>query len=719
MSTNDNESDNSVRGKVSSSLSSAQIKGPVSLTPTSILPSSSGPTLALNLENVSKGVTRAIDYTSDQLLSSGPRLSVVSSGSTSDYLLQRQISQEEYEGLTEDFEGDEDDETEDHDTEELHNIISDIIRYERNNTINVNSLMSEISYLDLDMFPNPDGLVDEMAYYRQHIEPSKSDSQQEFHYKNKHFFIFSLAGKPIYSFNGSDEIIMGYMGILTTIISTFEENINEEIKSIMVGDRLKIVALNKNPIVLVSISSISYELMALNKSDLGLELDDEIQTNDDKEENHTIRSKEDLILINQLSTIYNYLLSILSKPVIERNFTNRMNYDLRRILTSLDFQNIDALCMRLSYGLPITKEIDNNLLDTSSFGFFISELLDSSIQSINITNTTRTRLNNILLSCKKLKIKQPEEVKSDAISSYFSSVTSSAVEEKYLAEDLLFSLLSTSNKILGYMKPKNHSLSNDDLKIVLNLISSSSNSLQFTEDLWVPLCLPNFNPNGFLYVFVKRINLSDYFKSGIQVQPLDIVLISSNKNSFYQMQEVSIHIIYMIIKNVDVLNTLTQELISSSKLSIYKDIKVPTIKHFIYKLKKSNQFIMNDIIHVNNDRSMNSILQLIYFYSVLHNTKSVKIRSKLRSTYNKSNISSTTIPSATLSAIPNMKLTYTRWNFPHTSVTGFMLSDNDYEFYCLCNVPVSSKDLITHTLKIIKWCEKNKKRLFFGSGVVF
>ncbi|KAK6460102.1 trafficking protein Mon1-domain-containing protein [Scheffersomyces coipomensis] len=706
---------------------------PPSLTPTSILPPSiSQPTLAVNLENVSNGIIKAIDYsnsTPDQLLSSGPKLSVVSSES-SEYGVRSPISQEEYENLTDHFTDEYDDNDNTEDNEELQNLISDIIRYEHSHSINLdhnNKLMSESSYLDFNIFPNHDSITDELEYYNKYIKLSKTNNEEEFHDKLKHFFIFSMAGKPIYSFNGADELVMGYAGILTTIISTFEENINEEIKSITVGDNLKIVAINRNPLVLVSISSISYELMSFSKNDVGLEIpDDTEQEIKDTDNDHTLRNNQDLILINQLNTLYNYLLSILSKPVIEKNFMNRMNYDLRRILTSLDFDNIDALCMRLSYGLPITEEIENNLLDTSSFDFFISELLDSSIQSIKITNTTRTRLNKILLASKKLKVKQQQisstETGSTAgtISSYFPSVGGSTlVEEKFLGDDLLFSLLATShnNKILSYMKPKNHSLSNDDLKLLLNVIHSSQNSLDYTEDLWIPLCLPNFNPNGFLYVFVKQINLSDYFKSGIVVQPLTIILISSNKNSFYQMQEISNYIIYMIIKDEAVLNTLAQELINSSRLSIIKDINVPSIKHFIYKSKKCNQFIMNDLIHFNNDRSMNSLLQLVYFYSVLHNTKAVKIKSRLKSTYNQSTSSNNQTSSS--SSFQNKKLTYAKWTLQDNSVTGFMLADNEYEFYCLSNSSIKSNDLINHSLKIIKWCEKNQKRLFFGSGVVF
>jgi hypothetical protein len=42
--------------------------------------------------------------------------------------------------------------------------------------------------------------------------------------RRKHFFVLSSAGKPIYSRYGDDSVISGYMGVIQTIISFFEDN---------------------------------------------------------------------------------------------------------------------------------------------------------------------------------------------------------------------------------------------------------------------------------------------------------------------------------------------------------------------------------------------------------------------------------------------------------------------------------------------------------------
>lgn len=557
--------------------------------------------------------------------------------------------------------------------EDLQNILNDLIHHKQFTSFKENKQ----SYLDYNIFDNEEHLGED-DFFETYINVDKSDDEDRFHLKLKHFFILSSAGKPIYSLNGSDDIIMGYMGIITTIVSTFQENVHEELKSVTIGSKVKIVALNREPLILVAISKIGYELMTSHN------IEDEATDND--------VDKEDFVLLKQLHSLYDYLLSILSKPVIDKNFHNRMNYDLRKILTPLDFHNLDSTCMQLTYGLPVNEEYNS-----SSFDFFISELLESSLQNIKISNTTRTKLNTTLQNCKKVKISVDGQVsKSDNLTSYF-SLSEGSSQDKLLGEDLLFALLTTSSsKLLSFMKPRNHTLCNEDLKVLISMLSSIDSKVdgrESTEDVWVPLCMPHFNPNGFLYVFMKKFDLSDYVENngGIK-QPLLIILMSTSKNSFFEMQQLSQYIIQKLTSKEAFRQTLHRELALTSKLSILKDIKVPVIKHFIYKVKKSNQFIMSDSVYFNSERSNNTYLQLVYFYTMLHNTKATKLTDS-----------------------PNKKLTYTRWR----NITGFMLSDHQFEFYCLCNDQVNSRDLIVHSLRIIRWCEKNHKRLFIGNGTLF
>jgi len=49
------------------------------------------------------------------------------------------------------------------------------------------------------------------------------DKMIQWRSRRKHFFVLSSAGKPIYSRYGDDSVISGYMGVIQTIISFFED----------------------------------------------------------------------------------------------------------------------------------------------------------------------------------------------------------------------------------------------------------------------------------------------------------------------------------------------------------------------------------------------------------------------------------------------------------------------------------------------------------------
>lgn len=442
------------------------------------------------------------------------------------------------------------------------------------------------SYLPL--YPNPLGLEEE-RYYRQCILISKASDEQQFHQKLKQFFIFSTAGKPIYSMNGSDDVVIGYMGILTTIFSTFQEDLHKDFNSIEIGNDVKIVAMNRAPIVLFAITKLSHETEDFLKS--------------------------------QLAILYKYLLSILSRSAIDKHFNNGLNYDLRRILSPLDFANLDDLCLKLTFGLP------------NDLNFYLSQLF-SSRQSLKIRYTLRSKMNKIL--------------------------------KTYKDDDLLFTILAKSNVILNYICNRAHNLSDNDLRLLLFIVKSLKNK---EEDLWMPLCMPEFNSHGFLYVFVRTWGQKS------------LILISGNKTSFYKLKELASGIILTAERsqNREFLNSYQRELVTpiSSQIPFI-------VKHFLYINKSLNQFISSEAPHKNRD----FVLQLIKYYTQLKN--------------NKSNIQVKDI------SINYKKLTYMKWE----NVTGFMITDDVYAFYCIINDDLDSKKLIDVSLSIIKWCKKNQSRLF-------
>ncbi|KAI3406001.2 MON1 [Candida oxycetoniae] len=474
------------------------------------------------------------------------------------------------------------------DIEEISNLPESVRR--RAQQLNTNTQLStDICYQDL--YPNPDN-INNKSYFEKCIAISKSNDSTQFHNKLKQVFIFSTAGKPIYSLNGSDELILGYMGILTTIISTFQEDLHQDLQIIDLGNKVKVVALNKAPIILIAISKLRHET--------------------------------DKLIVAQLQVLYTYLLSVLSKPIIDKNFHNRLNYDLRRILSPLDSENLDELCARLTYGVG----------SEGAFEFYMSTML-ACRQSLKISHTLRHKMDKIL--------KQSQD------------------------EDLVFTILTKGDVVINYLHPKQHNLPNEDLNLLIFIVTSLKKK---EEDLWMPLCMPKFNKNGFLHVFVKTW------------EQLRIILISGNKNAFYRLRELAEDIIKSIAhaQSGKFLSKVLHELL------VPLTSQVPfAVRHFLYVDTELHQFVTSELPEDNRDFS----LQLILYYNTLRTSRS-RIHFKEK-------------------GISYRKLSYMKWG----RTTGFMLSDSSYEFYCITSDDdLDSKKLIELSLAIVYWCKKNRSRLF-------
>lgn len=117
----------------------------------------------------------------------------------------------------------------------------------------------------------------------------------------KHVFVFSEAGKPIYSRYGSEDKLATLMGVMQALVSFVQDDKNS-IRCIMAGSH-KFVFLVRGHVVLVAVA-------------------------------YTQESVTQLVL--QLSYVYNQILSVLTYTQLARIMEQRRNYDLRRLLSGTE-----------------------------------------------------------------------------------------------------------------------------------------------------------------------------------------------------------------------------------------------------------------------------------------------------------------------------------------------------------------------------------------------
>ncbi|XP_061473771.1 vacuolar fusion protein MON1 homolog A isoform X2 [Rhineura floridana] len=113
----------------------------------------------------------------------------------------------------------------------------------------------------------------------------------------KHVFVLSEAGKPVYSRYGSEEALSSTIGVMMALVSFLEAERNA-IRSIH-ADGYKVVFVRRSPLVLVAVA----------------------QTRQSEQE-----------IAQELLYIYYQILSLLTWTQLNRIFQQKQNYDLRRLL---------------------------------------------------------------------------------------------------------------------------------------------------------------------------------------------------------------------------------------------------------------------------------------------------------------------------------------------------------------------------------------------------
>ncbi|XP_013190996.2 protein SAND [Amyelois transitella] len=120
--------------------------------------------------------------------------------------------------------------------------------------------------------------------------------------KEKHVFVLSTAGKPIYSRYGNEDKLAGLCGVIQALVSVVEEQNQDMLRSMTTKD-CKAVFLVKGPLILVAVSK---------------------------------SNESETQLVLQLTYAFNQIVSVLTLTQLNRIFEQRRNYDLRRLLSGAE-----------------------------------------------------------------------------------------------------------------------------------------------------------------------------------------------------------------------------------------------------------------------------------------------------------------------------------------------------------------------------------------------
>ena len=193
----------------------------------------------------------------------------------------------------------------------------------------------------------------------------------------------------------------------------------------------------------------------------------------------------------QLEALYMQILSTLTLPTLNHLFSNRPSTDLRRPLQGTE---------------PLLSALADELTRGSS-----SSLL-SAVECLKLRKSHRQTINNTMLQSR--------------------------------CDSLLYGMIVARGRLVSVVRPRRHSLHPSDLQLIFNMLFEADGIKAGGGENWIPLCLPGFNKNGYLYMYVSWVE-NHYAEvidahgghNSARSDEVVILLISAKKESFYELRE--------------------------------------------------------------------------------------------------------------------------------------------------------------------------------------
>ncbi|KAL3471883.1 trafficking protein Mon1-domain-containing protein [Aspergillus californicus] len=418
--------------------------------------------------------------------------------------------------------------------------------------------------------------------------------------KRKHYIILSAAGKPIWTRHGDGGLISTYVGVIQTIISSYEDS-KDRLSGFTAGDT-KFTVVAKGPLYLVAISRI-------------------------------LESETQLKL--QLEALYMQILSTLTLPSLTHLFSVRPSTDLKRPLQGSETL-LSTLADSFTRGSPST--------------------LLSALECLKIRKSHRQTINNTLLKTK--------------------------------VGNLLYGLVVAGGRLVSVVRPKKHSLHPGDLQLLFNMIFEAEAVKAGGGESWIPVCLPGFNSTGYLYMYVSFLDLredSAAQDTATAEESVAIILISTDKESFFELQAMRNSFVEQMEKNGSIKNI--KEAIDKGRPSTTDIVPGSVLHHFVYKSRANVQFTMS---------------------SYNPEFASTPRRRRLISAYNN------------LHASVHAKHTHVKVHHCITqSSSSLAWVTPVFELYCVAGPHANRNALAQSASKIVQWVQREEERLFIIGGAVF
>ncbi|KAL8672867.1 MAG: hypothetical protein Q9168_002705 [Polycauliona sp. 1 TL-2023] len=339
----------------------------------------------------------------------------------------------------------------------------------------------------------------------------------------------------------------------------------------------------------------------------------------------------------QLEALYMQILSTLTLPNLTHLFSNRPSTDLRRPLQGTE-PLLSALADSFTRGSP--------------------PALFSALECLKIRKSHREVINNTLLQKR--------------------------------CESLLYGLVVAGGRLVSVVRPRRHSLHPSDLQLIFNMLFEAEGVKAGGGENWIPLCLPGFNKNGYLYMYVSFLGVEEVddeheTSQASRHDEIAVLLISANKESFYDLRSMRDAVIEELEKNgsMDTIRTA----IRNGRFAATDIVPGTVLHHFIYKSRANVQFVMPS--YEPHFTTLLARRRLLSLYHTLHASAHAKnAHLKVHHCISRSSVS-------------------LAWITP------------TFELYCVAGPSASRNALAQSANKVIQWARREEERIFIIGGAVF
>lgn len=341
----------------------------------------------------------------------------------------------------------------------------------------------------------------------------------------------------------------------------------------------------------------------------------------------------------QLDALYMQILSTLTLPTLTHIFSVRPSTDLRRPLQGTEVL-LSALADSFTRGSPST--------------------LLGALESLRMRKAHRQVINNTMVKAR--------------------------------VDNLLYGLIVAGGRLVSVIRPKKHSLHPGDLHLIFNMLFEAEGIKAGGGESFIPVCLPGFNKNGYLYMYVSFLDVA-----GETVRELDIdekiakedavaiILLSANKESFEELQSMKSYLVHELRKNGSM--KIIHRAVQTGRPLPTDIVPGTALRHFLYKSKGNVQFFMPAFEDKISD--MHSRRQLYSIYHALHASVHAKFAA----------VKVQHIVTATCSALA--------WVTPM------------FELYCIGMPGTARSALAQNANKVVQYIQREEERIFLIGGAVF